>query len=300
MTPPDPELVTRLLREQAPHVADLPVRPSPGTGSSNWVFRLGDDLAVRLPRHDEYVADLEKEVTWLPFLAPGLPAAVPKVVLPGRPSTVFPRPWAVVTWVPGALPTSLSVDQQVLLAESLGDFVRCLHEVDTTGQVPSAERWGYRCGEPVTDTIDGWAEEAAEELADVFDPSQVRAAWRVLRDVPPATEPACWVHADLSVENLLVDVSGRLAGVIDFGGLGVGDRSVDLLYAWSLFDASAREAFRRASGVDDATWSRARTWAFVGPGLLTIAHYRDSMPSRAARLTRMVEAVAAEVGVPLR
>lgn len=128
----------------------------------------------------------------------------------------------------------------------------------------------------------------------------MRRAWRLLRDVPPATTPPCWVHTDLSSENVLVRPDGRLAGVIDFGGLGVGDASVDLLYAWSLFDAPAREVLRAAAQADEATWARARAWAFVGPGLLTIDDYRDTLPERTRRLTAMVEAIAAEVGVQLR
>lgn len=296
---PDVDLVVRLLREQAPHLAGLPIRPSPASGSSNWVFRIGEDLAVRLPRSDDYVEDLEKEVRWLPRLGPDLPVPVPEVVAVGRADERFPRPWAVVTWVPGECPSSLDERQQGRLAASLGDFVSALHAVDATDVPAGAEQWGYRCGEPVTPTTDRWAEEAAEELADLFDPQQVREAWRRLRDVPAATGPPCWVHADLSVENLLVDGRGALAGVIDFGGLGVGDRSVDLLYAWSMFDAGAREVFRRASGVDDATWARARAWSFVGPGLLSLAHYRRSLPGRAARLTVMVQQAADEVGVRL-
>ena len=177
---------------------------------------------------------------------------------------------------------------------------RVLHEADAADVPAGPEHWGYRCGEPVTDTTDQWAEQAAAELADLFDPTRVRVAWQRLRDVPAATEAVCCVHTDLSEENLLAHQDGRLAGVIDFGGIGVGDRSVDLLYAWSIFDAPAREAFRVASGVDDETWTRARAWAFAGPGLRTIADYRDTMPSRVARLTSMVETVAAEVGVQLR
>lgn len=99
---------------------------------------------------------------------------------------------------------------------------------------------------------------------------------------------------------MLVHPDGRLAGVIDFGGLGIGDRSVDLLYAWSMFDAPARDTLRDAAGADETTWARARAWAFVGPGLLTIVGYRDTLPERTRRLTRMVEAVAAEVGIALR
>lgn len=297
---PDASVVTRLLQEQAPHLADLFVSESGASGSSNWVFRLGDDLAIRLPRSDDYVADLANEVRWLPRLASALPVAVPDVVAVGRPSEAFTRPWAVVSWVEGELPLALDGPQQERLAASLGSFLQDLHAVDTGDVAAGPERWGYRCGEPVTDTIDRWADEAAAELADQFDPARVREAWQLLRDVPAATHAPCWVHTDLSEENLLVDQNGHLAGVIDFGGVGVGDRSVDLLYAWSMFDASARGVLRASSGVDDGTWARGRAWAFVGPGLLTIAHYRDTMPARTERLTAMVETIAADVGVCLR
>ncbi|HEY9563308.1 MAG TPA: aminoglycoside phosphotransferase family protein [Nocardioides sp.] len=297
---PDPQAVTRLLREQVPHLADMPVRASSASGSSNWVFRLGDTLAIRLPRSDDYVADLVNEVRWLPRLAPNLPVAVPDVVAIGQPSGAFARPWAVVSWVPGDLPLALDGSQQALLAESLGTFLQSLHAVDTADVPAEPEHWGYRCGEPVTETIDRWADRAAAELADLFNPASVREAWQRLRDVPVASGAACWVHTDLSEENLLAHRDGRLAGVIDFGGVGVGDRSVDLLYAWSIFDAPAREILRAAARADDATWTRARAWAFVGPGLLTIANYRHTMPSRAERLTSMVETIAAEVDILLR
>lgn len=297
---PDAHVVTQLLRDQAPHLADMPVRVSPASGSSNWVFRLGDALAVRLPRADRYVPDLLKEIRWLPHIAPRVVSPVPELIASGEASQVFPRPWAVVSWVSGELPLALDEVQQAWFAENLGAFLRSLHAVDTAGAPHGAETWGYRCGEPVTDQIDEWAEKAATALADLFDPAGVREAWRRLRRVPPATQPVCWVHTDLSAENVLVHHDGRMAGVIDFGGLGIGDRSVDLLYAWSLFDAPARDMFRIASGSNEATWSRARAWAFVGPGLVTIASYRHSMPARTRRLTSMVDTIAAEVGVQLR
>ena len=297
---PGPEVVTGLLREQAPDLAGHPVRAVSTAGSSNWVFRLGDELAVRLPRDDRYTPALLNEVRWLPHLVGRVPVPVPAVVAVGDPSDHFPRPWTVVSWVNGELPGDLNQAQQARLAVSLGGFLRSMREIDTHGAPAGAAHWGYRCGEPVTDTIDEWADVAATELADLFDQAAVREAWRRLREVPPATGPACLVHTDVSSENLLVHPDGRLAGMIDFGGMGVGDRSVDLLYAWSMLDAPAREEFRLATDADPATWTRARAWAFVGPGLLTLADYRGSMPARTQRLTRMVEAVASDVGVRLR
>lgn len=299
-TAPDPGLVSRLLRDQAADFADLPVRAISTSGSSNWVFRLGDELAVRLPRTHGYAPGLLNEVRWLPHVAGRLPAPVPRVVAVGEPAAYFPRPWTIVTWLTGEPPGALDAEQQDRLALSLGHFLRTLHAIDPDGAEAGAENWGYRCGEPVTDTIDEWADEAATALADLLDEDAVREAWRRLRDVPPATGPARLVHCDVSAENLLVHLDGRLAGVIDFGGMGIGDRSIDFLYAWSMLGAPARQQLRTAADIDEGTWLRARTWAFVGPGLLTLAGYRDSMPARTARLTTMVEAVAAEVGVRLR
>ncbi|WP_235281793.1 aminoglycoside phosphotransferase family protein [Microbacterium azadirachtae] len=297
---PDAALVARLLREQAPHLAGQDLRPSAASGSSNWVFRLGDGQAVRLPRSEGYAEDLLKEVRWLPRLGPALPTPVPRVEFVGDASEAFPRPWTVVSWLPGDPPADLDSTQQAELATTLGQFLQSLHDMDASGVPEGAEHWGYRAGEPVTDTIDEWADYAATQLSDVFDPEAVRRAWRLLRDVPPATTSPCWIHTDLSAENMLVDSDGSLSGVIDWGGLGVGDPAVDLLYAWSMFDAPARDVLRAAAAADDASWVRARAWAFVGPGLLTIENYRQTMPGRTAKLIAMVTTIAAEVGIRIR
>ena len=297
---PDADLVGRLLAEQFPDLAGHVVRPSTASGSSNWVFRVGDEHAVRLPASDSYTADLLSEAELLPRLGPHLGVRVPEVRFLAEPSDLFTRPWTVVTWVPGETPGALGAAGQARLARALGGFVRRLHGVDTFGLSPGSERWGYRAGEPVTDEIDGWAHRAADDLKDLFDTARVEEAWRRIRDVPPASAPPCWIHTDLSVENILASPDGDLVGVLDFGGLGVGDRSVDLLYAWSMFDPPARDILRSESEADRATWLRARAWAFVGPGLLSIANYRHSLPDRTARLTTMVEAIADEVGISLR
>lgn len=296
---PDVELVAQLLREQATPLAGLPLVLSSTEGSSNWVFRLGQELAVRLPRSPDYAQDLETEVSWLPRIAAATTTPTPELVLTGKPSALFPRPWAVVTWLPGERPRDLQAEDQRALAADLGAFLEELHRVDVDGVPVGPEHWGYRCDEPVTEQVDAWAKEAAEGLSDLFDPGAVNEAWRRVRDVPARTTTPCLVHTDLSEENVLVNDAGRLAGVIDFGSVGVGDPAVDLLYAWSLFDPPARATLRESAGADETTWLRARAYAFVGPGLLSLLQYRAAMPRRAARLTRLVRSIAAEVGVDL-
>ena len=143
---PDAHLVAQLLLEQFPDLAREDVRPSSASGSSNWVFRVGGKFAVRLPRSESYTADLLTEAQFLPRLAPHLSVPVPAVRFLAEPSALFPRPWTVVTWVPGHCPVGLNPSAQKRLATTLGRFVRCLHRVDTWGMDPGAGAVGLPRG----------------------------------------------------------------------------------------------------------------------------------------------------------
>nr|WP_225924718.1 phosphotransferase [Pseudonocardia abyssalis] len=77
MLPIDESLARRLVAAQFPRWADLPVVAVPRQGVDNRTFRLGESLSVRLPSAAGYVAAVEKELRWLPRLAPGLPLPIP-------------------------------------------------------------------------------------------------------------------------------------------------------------------------------------------------------------------------------
>src|SRR5439155_18935259 len=91
----DVELVRRLLAEQFPEWAELPVEPVRYFGTDNAIYRLGPELSVRLPRSEHNVAQLEKERVWLRRLAPLLPLAVPLPLALGAPGAGYPFDWAV-------------------------------------------------------------------------------------------------------------------------------------------------------------------------------------------------------------
>jgi stearoyl-CoA desaturase (Delta-9 desaturase) len=100
-----PAVGARLVAAQFPQWADLPVVPVALNGWDNTTFRLGDELCVRLPSADAYVAQVEKEHRWLPVLARQLPLPIPEPVAVGRPGGGFPRPWSlrqsgVSLWLP--------------------------------------------------------------------------------------------------------------------------------------------------------------------------------------------------------
>lgn len=73
----DVSLVSRLLAAQFPHWAHLPIEAVRSAGTDNAIYRLGDDMAVRLPRIHWAIAQVDKEQQWLPKLAPHLPLAIP-------------------------------------------------------------------------------------------------------------------------------------------------------------------------------------------------------------------------------
>jgi aminoglycoside phosphotransferase (APT) family kinase protein len=95
------DLIAGLLREQHPDLAELPLTFG-ARGWGNQLWRLGDELAVRLPCFAQDAGELLlKEHALLPAMAPRLPLPIPVPQRLGRPSERFPRSWIVTTWVAG-------------------------------------------------------------------------------------------------------------------------------------------------------------------------------------------------------
>ena len=86
----DASLVRRLLKEQFPRWADLPIERLKSAGTDNAIYRLGDDMAVRLPRIHWAIEQVDKEHQWLPRLAPLLPLAIPAPLAKGAPGEGYP------------------------------------------------------------------------------------------------------------------------------------------------------------------------------------------------------------------
>src|SRR5882672_506578 len=97
----DAPLVRRLLAGQFPHWADLPIDLVDSYGTDHDIYRLGDDLAARLPRIGWATRQAAKEAEWLPKLAPYLPLAIPTQLARGRPAEGYPFEWSVYEWLPG-------------------------------------------------------------------------------------------------------------------------------------------------------------------------------------------------------
>jgi aminoglycoside phosphotransferase (APT) family kinase protein len=261
-----PALVSGLVTSQFPEWADLPVAPVDLDGWDNTTFRLGEKLSVRLPSADVYVAQVEKEHRWLPYLAPRLPLWIPEPVARGVPACGFPRPWSIYRWLPGEVATPERIADATQFATDLAGFLAALYEIDPAGG-PRPGEHSFSRGGPVA-TYDSDVREATAALAGQIDAAAATAVW----EEAVASEwdgPPVWVHGDITASNLLVD-DGRLSAVIDFGCSAVGDPACDVAIAWTFFHGDNRRAFRERLALDDQTWARGRGWA-LWKALITLA-----------------------------
>ncbi|MDE3228945.1 MAG: aminoglycoside phosphotransferase family protein [Chloroflexota bacterium] len=284
----DAALVQRLLATQFPGWAGLPIAPVASSGTDNALYRLGAELAVRLPRIDWATPQIAKERHWLPRLAPHLPLAIPVQLAVGEPGEGYPYQWSIYRWLGGEVVSPAQVADQRQLARDLASFVAALHAIDTTGGPLAGEDSGR--GVPLAER-DEEVHACLAQLDGMLDIEAALAEWRAALRTPVWDAAPVWVHGDLQPGNLLA-VDGRLSAVIDFGCLAVGDPACDLLPAWNYFDATTREVYRAALDVDDATWARGRGWA-LSVALIALPYYQHTNPVLAEQSRRTLSAVLA-------
>lgn len=295
----DEPLVRALVDRTFPRFAGRSLRPLHASGSSNALFRLGDDLLVRLPRQPGGSQTIAKEARWVPHIAPALPVPTPEIVGVGEPDLDYPESWAIVRWIDGEVPTvpaqaDGSTDR---LARDLADVVHALGEVTVpvAARTETALNW-YRGG-PLA-AMDKTTRHSLAQCRTVeglnLDLDACLRVWENAMTLPGASEVSAprWLHGDLLAENLLVR-QNQLVAVLDFGGLTVGDPTVDLIVAWELLDPTGRETFRSALQVDEPTWLRGRAWA-LAIALMTFPYYWQSMPERCASRLAMAHSVLAD------
>ena len=280
----DEALVRGLLAMQLPEWASLPIERVPSSGTDNALYRLGDDMVVRLPRIHWAVAGLERELEWLPLLGPRLPVKTPTPLATGSPDDEYPWPWAVYRWLAGENPVLGQTSNSASLAPELAEFLRALRQVVLAG--PPTRR-----GEPLR-TQDDAARAALAKLSGEIDVAAATSAWEQALRVPDWTGPPTWLHGDLLPGNLLVQ-GGHLTGVLDFALVGMGDPACDLIAAWSVLPARERAVFREELEVDDETWARGRGWA-LSIALIALPYYKETNPGFAAVARHLIGQVLAD------
>ena len=285
-------LAARLVAGQFPAWAGLPVAAVESAGTDNALYRLGDELVVRMPRVPGAVGQVEKEARWLPWLAPRLPLAIPAPVARGRAGEGYPWDWAVYRWLEGEPAAPERLHDLCETARALAGFVAALQAIDPAGGPPPGPDNAWR-GEPLA-RRDAQTRGAIAELGGLINGAAATTAWEAALRAPEWGGPGAWLHGDLLSSNLLAR-DGRLSAVIDFGCLGVGDPACDLMPAWTLFSGESRAAFRAALAPDGAAWARGRGWA-LSFGLIALPYYRETNPGLAGIARRAIKAAVEEAG----
>ncbi|MET8150171.1 aminoglycoside phosphotransferase family protein [Actinoplanes sp. NPDC005259] len=247
-------------------------------GSDHVIHRLGDELAVRLPRHAGAIGQAEKEHRWLPRLAPHLPLAIPVPVAVGRPDLGYPWPWAISRWLDGEAATTDALAQSREAAVALARFLSALQRFPIH-ESPQGDSRDLADRDEVTRA-------AITQVAGVFDAVALTSVWEAALRAPGWNRSPVWFHGDLHTGNVLT-MNGQVSAVIDFGGLGVGDPARDMTIAFTLMSRTTRTVFRSELGVDDATWARGRGWA-LATGLNAYRSYAATDARVAAQTTRQV------------
>lgn len=255
----DEALVRSLLEQQFPEWAPRPVVAVEPRGTVNAIFRLGDDLSVRLARRNGRTQPGTKERNWLPLLARLLPVDIPIPVAEGRPTRQYPWYWDVQTWVNGETVDVEDIDA-IQAARDLAKLIGALQRIDPTG-APEGRGIALAKRDP----------EFRYWLARYRGDPNVSREWDRALSAPEWNRPLVWHHGDLDSRNWLVR-AGRISGVIDWGSMGVGDPACDVMVAWKLHSPAARDAFRNALPTDEATWARARGWA-LSQAVAILAYY---------------------------
>ncbi|MDN3496595.1 aminoglycoside phosphotransferase family protein [Planococcus sp. APC 4015] len=269
-------IARRLLRQAAdavPGVADLPLH-SVASGWDCDVWRLGADLAMRLPRRALAAPLIRHEAQALPVIAPAIQSTGIRVPLPvfvGEPSAEYPWPWSVVPYIDGMPGISIARAERTSWAEPLARALRALHvdapvdhPVNPVRGVPLARR----------------ADAVAARFRDLPALSGAEEIWQRGVAAPPWRAAPVWIHGDLHPGNLIASGDG-LRGIIDFGDVTGGDPAYDLAVAWLAFDTRGRELFIAATDrrYDSETWVRAHAWA-AAVAVLLLSQSDDDPPYR--------------------
>lgn len=251
----DEALVHTLLAVQHPDLATWPLAAI-DAGWDNATFRLGETLAVRLPRREAAATLIVNEQDWLGVLAPWLTLPTPALVRRGAPTAAYPWRWSIVRWIDGEPADVAPPKPQEAIR--LAAFLKALHKPAPASAPANAAR-----GVPLHTRAASVEERLARLKAETSAVTPgVIDAWRAGLAATTSTE-ARWLHGDLHPRNVLVR-DGALSGFIDWGDITSGDIATDLASFWMLFeDRTVRDAALKQYGASAADVARARAWAVL-------------------------------------
>jgi aminoglycoside phosphotransferase (APT) family kinase protein len=286
------QTVRTLIDEQFREWRSLPITTIASQGTVNAIFRLGDQFAARFPLEPR---DVESARRWLEAEAEAARELVgrtrwptPMPVALGEPGPGYPLPWSVQTWLPGVVATEEDPRESAAFAHDLAEFITDVRAIDTRGRT---FRGRGRGGD--LQSHDAWVETCFGHSEQLLDVPRLRRIWAVMRSLPrSAAARDIMTHGDLIPGNVLVS-KGRLAGILDVGGLGPADPALDLVSAWHLLEAGPRRVLRERLGCDDIEWERGKAWAFQ-QAMGVVWYYVESKPAMSRMGQQTLERIMAD------
>nr|WP_255769364.1 aminoglycoside phosphotransferase family protein [Maritalea mediterranea] len=255
-----------MIERQFPGLSHLPVRPVSKQGWDNRTFRLGNNLAVRLPSEAGYAAAVKKEATALAALGPYLPVDIPKVYALGEPSEVYPLPWSIRHWLDGETLENAPPSDRTRFATQLATILIALRTAAPDNALGAGEHSFHRGCHPNI-----YEDRVIKSLNILNDQVDANACWQIWQITTQSQwlEAPVWIHGDIAVGNILMS-KDQITALIDFGTCGVGDPACDYAIAWTYFNADERPHFKETLHIDEDTWHRAKAWA-LWKALVTLA-----------------------------
>lgn len=282
--------VRALVDRQFPEWQELHVTEVNSQGTVNALFRIGDEFVARFPLQPDAVAAtrrrLEAEARAARELLGATRFPTPEPVAMGEPGDGYPLPWSVQTWLPGTVATDEDPGDSVAFAHDLAEYIGGVRAIDTRGRAFTGMGRGGELR-----SHDAWMETCFERSGQLLDVPRLRRMWTTLRALPRRVDEVM-THGDLIPGNVLVS-HGRLAAVIDVGGLGPADPALDLVGAWHLLEAGPRQAFRADLGCDDTEWQRGKAWAFE-QSMGVVWYYVASNPAISLMGQRTLQRIVAD------
>jgi aminoglycoside phosphotransferase (APT) family kinase protein len=282
--------VRELVDAQFPRWRRLPIKQVASQGTVNALFRIGERLAARFPLEPGDVGSTRR---WLGAEAQAARELLgrtrfrtPEPVALGEPGAGYPLPWSVQTWLPGTAATYEDPGGSVAFAHDLAEFVHGVRAIDTGGRAFNGRGRGGDLR-----SHDAWMETCFAHSERLMDVARLRRMWGVLRELPPKAGDVM-THGDLIPGNVLVR-DGRLAAVIDVGGLGPADPALDLVGAWHLLEAGPRQVLRGDLDCDDLEWQRGKAWAFE-QAMGVVWYYVGSNPAMSLMGRRTLQRIMAD------
>lgn len=243
-----------------------------GYGWDNTVFRVGSETVFRFPRRKVAIDLLKREWRILPQLAERVSIPFSRPLHLGKASPDFPASFLGYSYLPGRYPIGLSDEQRVRSSSALAVFLRQVHAFPT--------ETALECGAPSDhrNLLDmesrklkmlEWLPRLAAHMRD----DEYCSLRRYLTEggAKLAAGKKVFLHGDLHFKNMLVDDSGLISGIMDWGDMNVGHPACDLNIAYSFLPSHARERFFEEYGeADQETRELARLIAVYIPMLIML------------------------------